>query len=124
MNSRRAVLATLSGAALLLLGTVTLAAAVEANSSLTPHYQYLREAVVAGAVMISLGAVILLRRPRHSIGMILLVGGAMWFVQALLGELSVAASVFDWTGSSVTAWAANLIRQPGFLLSFALIFLL
>lgn len=56
--------------------------------------------------------------------MILLVGGALWFVQALLGELSVAASVFDWAGSSLTAWAANLIRQPGFLLSFALIFLL
>ena len=122
LNSRRAILATLSGAAVLFVGTLTLAVTVEANSSLTPHYQYLREAVVAGTVMISLGAVILLRRPRHAIGVILLVSGALWFVQALLGELGVAASVFDWAGSSLAAWAANFIRQPGFLLSFALIF--
>ncbi len=124
LSARRPVLATLAVAALLLLIALSLSATVEANSSQTAHYLYLREAVVAGAVTLALGAIILLRRSRHAIGLVLLIGGFLWSMQAALGEFSIAAGVFGWPAASGTAWAANLIRQPGFVLSFVLIFLL
>ena len=124
LSARRPVLATLAVAALLLLIALSLSATVEANSRQTAHYLYLREAVVAGAVTLALGAIILLRRSRHAIGLVLLIGGFLWSMQAALGEFSIAAGVFGWPAASGTAWAANLIRQPGFVLSFVLIFLL
>lgn len=123
-SAKRQVLGTLAAAGFLLGVALGLFAAVEANSSQTAHYLYLREAVVAGAVNLALGAIILLRRPRHAIGLVLLIGGFLWTMQAALGEFAIAAGVLGWPEATGTAWAANLIRQPGFVLSFVLIFLL
>lgn len=123
-SARRPVLATLAAAGVLLVTALGLSAAIEADSSQTAHYLYLREALVAGVVTLALGAIILLRRPRHAIGLVLLMGGFMWSIQAALGEFAIAAEVYAWPGADGTAWAANLIRQPGFVLSFVLIFLL
>ncbi len=127
-SAKRQVLGTLAAAGFLLGVALGLSAAVEANSSQTAHYLYLREAVVAGAVTLALGAIVLLRRPRHPIGLVLLIGGFLWSMQAALGEFATAADVFGWPSETIwasgTAWAANLIRQPGFVLSFVLIFLL
>ena len=97
---------------------------VDRSAPAAPHYQYLREALVAGTVAIALGALIVYRRPGHSIGLVLLGSGLVDAAQAFLGEWAVAARIFDLGSGTTAAWAANLVRQPNFLLTFALVFLL
>lgn len=89
-----------------------------------PHYDYWRELLISTPIVGVLGAIILVHRPRHPIGLVLLLSGAANSVALFAGSFSVAASVLGWPLLEVGAWLSNLLRVRAFTLAFGLLFLL
>lgn len=90
----------------------------------TPHYYYWRELLISTPIVGVLGATILAHRPKHPIGLVLLLTAAANSVAILAGTFSVAGSVLGWSLVEVAAWLSNLLRVRAFTLAFGLLFLL
>lgn len=104
--------------------SVALMLVVEEVSPTTRHYDYWRELLISTPIVGVLGATILVHRPKHPIGLVLLLSAVANSVALLAGSFSVAAAVLGWPLVEVGAWLANLLREHAFILAFGLLFLL
>lgn len=94
------------------------------NSPSISHYEYLVEALIFSVVMAALGSIILVPRPRQTIGVVLLIAGVASATQFGAGEYAVLAIERGWPAAASAAWWATWLRAPMFVFSFGLLFLL
>jgi hypothetical protein len=108
---------------LFVLGGIGFLLAVERRPSLA-HYEYAWEGLIFAIAMTALGSVILVHRPRQTIGLVLLIAGVAAATQVGAGEYAVLAVHEGWSQGAAAAWLATVLRTPGFVLSFGLLLLL